>query len=332
MAPDIFGIDWRSTVMTARERLAKALRFEAPDRPPHFEQMFELTEEAFGLSFPSEAEIDAAAGAERARLFDLCAEIYARTAERFGWDAVLVWRPAMRTSAQYEFIPVLKKRLGPDIPVGSFIWDGFISIDVVKDYMQFAIDLKEEPEEIDRWARTICVAARVHAQKLIDSGCDLIDIASDFAFNKNTFISPKDFARFVTPYVKDVVEMIRRQGVFVILHSDGYLIPVLDQILEIGPHALQSIDPMAGMDIAKVKEATYGKIALMGNVQCSLLQDGPDEAIRASALYCLEHGSPGGGYIFSSSNTIFTGLPLANYDYMLSVFREFNEGDSRPLA
>ena len=103
---------------------------------------------------------------------------------------------------------------------------------------------------------------------------------------------------------------------------------VLDQILEIGPHVLQSIDPMAGMDIAKVKQATYGRLALMGNVQCSLLQDGPDEAIRTSALYCLEHGSPGGGYIFSSSNTIFTGLPLSNYEYMLTVFGEFN---GRPL-
>jgi uroporphyrinogen decarboxylase len=305
-----------------------ALRFEAPDRPPHFEQMFELTEEAFGLRFPSEAEIEQSTGVARARIFERCAEIYACTVERFDWDAVLVWRPALRTRAQYEFIPVLKERLGPDIPVGSFIWDGFISIDAVKDYMQFAIDLKEEPEKIDLWARELFKGSRDHAQRLVDSGCDLIDIASDYAFNKNTFISPKDFARFIAPYLAAVVDLVKSQRVYVVLHSDGYLMRVLDQILEIGPHVLQSIDPMAGMDIAKVKQATYGRLALMGNVQCSLLQDGPDEAIRTSALYCLEHGSPGGGYIFSSSNTIFTGLPLSNYEYMLTVFGEFN---GRPL-
>jgi uroporphyrinogen decarboxylase len=155
-----------------------------------------------------------------------------------------------------------------------------------------------------------------------------IDIASDYAFNKNTFISPKDFARFIAPYLAAVVDLVKSQRVYVVLHSDGYLMRVLDQILEFGPHVLQSIDPMEGMDIAKVKQATYGRLALMGNVQCSLLQDGPDEAIRTSALYCLEHGSPGGGYIFSSSNTIFTGLPLSNYEYMLTVFGEFN---GRPL-
>ena len=65
-------------------------------------------------------------------------------------------------------------------------------------------------------------------------------------------------------------------------------------------------------------------MALMGNVQCNLLQDGPNKAIRDSALYCLENASSGGGYIFSTSNTIFPGMPLANYEYMLEVFNEFN--------
>ncbi|MEA1952739.1 MAG: uroporphyrinogen decarboxylase family protein [Planctomycetota bacterium] len=64
-------------------------------------------------------------------------------------------------------------------------------------------------------------------------------------------------------------------------------------------------------------------MALMGNVQCNLLQDGPTEASRQSALYCLEHASPGGGYIFGSSNTIFLGMPLANYHYMLDIYHEF---------
>ena len=70
----------------------------------------------------------------------------------------------------------------------------------------------------------------------------------------------------------------------------------------------------------------------MGNVQCSLLQDGPKAAIRESALYCLRHASPGGGYIFGTSNTIFPGMPLANYEYMLEVFREFVEGGGGAAA
>jgi len=77
---------------------------------------------------------------------------------------------------------------------------------------------------------------------------------------------------------------------------------------------------MAGMDIKVVKELTYGKVALMGNVQCSLLQDGPDEKILQSAKYCLDHGTKGGGYIYSTSNVIFEGMPLQNYELMVNYY------------
>jgi uroporphyrinogen-III decarboxylase len=42
-----------------------------------------------------------------------------------------------------------------------------------------------------------------------------------------------------------------------------------------------------------------------------------------SAVYCLEHGAPGGGYIFGASNTIFPGMPLEHWEYVFSVYREF---------
>jgi len=303
--------------MTSRERLEKTLRFEEPDRPPHFEQMYELVEEAFGESFPTEEALEAAQGEEREKLFAICARLYRKTVEKFQWDGVLVWRPAAGNAAQYDFIPYLKKILGPDMPVGSFIWGSAICIDTVKDYMQFSIDLAEEPEKLHAWAQDMLDRALVHADRLIEAGCDMIDVANDYAFNAGPFISPANFAEFTTPYMKKLVGHIQKKGVKVIFHSDGNLMPILDQILEIGPDVLQSIDPLAGMDIAEVKRRTYGRIALMGNVQCDFLQEGPNEKIAESAAYAIRHGSPGGGFIYSSSNTIFHGLPFENYVYMV---------------
>ena len=130
-------------------------------------------------------------------------------------------------------------------------------------------------------------------------------------------MSPKDFAEIVTPYLARLINRAKELGVRPIFHSDGMLMPVLDQIMECGPDALQSIDPMAGMDIAEVRRITYGKMALMGNVACNVMQEGPEDAIRASARYCLTNCGPGSGYIFSSSNSILQGVPLHNYEVML---------------
>lgn len=310
--------------MNQRQRFETAFNFTQPDRAPHFEQIFELEEEAFGLSFPTEEELNESTGDKRKRLFEKCAIIYSKIIERFKWDAIVVWRPAsVYTDIRYEFIKFLKQYLGKDIPIGGFIWEAAISIDTVKDYMQFSIDLIENRKRLKDWASSMFTSSMEHARCLVDAGCDFVDIASDFAFNSGSFISPADFEELITPYVKNLISYVKSQGVKVILHSDGNLMPILGQIFEMSPHVLQSIDPMAGMDIAEVKKNTYGKIGLMGNVQCNLMQDGPIEKIKESAYYALEHGSKGGGYIFSTSNTIFKGVPLGNYDAMLSCLYDY---------
>jgi len=177
----------------------------------------------------------------------------------------------------------------------------------VPDWEQFAVDLRERPEAIHEEARRRCAGCLAQADQLIDAGAEFIMLVNDAAFNSGPFISPKHFREFVTPYLAQEVEHIKRRGAIAIVHSDGNLMPILEDMLAGGPHMLHSIDPMAGMDIAEVKRLTYGRTALMGNVQCNLLQDGPKAAIRESALYCLEHAAPGGGYVFSTSNTIFPG-------------------------
>lgn len=300
----------------------KTIRFEEPDRPPHFEQIFDLYDEAFGMSMPTEKEMLQATGAERKKLFGRCADVYAKIIEAYRWDALLIWNPVMDTDLLCEFIPFIKRRLGDDIPLGSYVWWAVICIDTVKDYMQFSIDLYEDPKKLHAWAEQLVTAAMQRARRLADAGSDLVEVGSDMAYNAGPFISPEHFAEFVTPYLTRILTDVKKSGPVAILHSDGNLTPVLDQILAAGPQVLQSIDPMAGMDIAEVKRRSYGKMALMGNVQCNLLQDGPDEAIIRSATYCLDHGSPGGGFIYSSSNTIFKGLPLRNYELMLKVFHE----------
>jgi uroporphyrinogen decarboxylase len=44
--------------------------------------------------------------------------------------------------------------------------------------------------------------------------------------------------------------------------------------------------------------------------------------VIASADYALRHGMPGYGYIFSTSNCIYTGMRLQRYELILRVWRE----------
>ena len=108
---------------------------------------------------------------------------------------------------------------------------------------------------------------------LIDAGAEFIHIVNDVAFNSGPFISPTQFSEFITPYLIRQVDYIKKRGAIPFVHSDGNITPILDDYLLLEAACFQSVDPMAGMDIAETKKRCYGKMALMGNVQCNLLQD-----------------------------------------------------------
>ncbi len=111
---------------------------------------------------------------------------------------------------------------------------------------------------------------------------------------------------------------------YTIKHTDGNIMPILDQLVECNPHALHSLDPQGGVDIAEVKRRCGDRVCLIGNVNCGLLDTGTDAEVIESARYALTHGSPGGGYIFSTSNCVYPGMRLERYELLLNVWREFD--------
>jgi len=97
--------------------------------------------------------------------------------------------------------------------------------------------------------------------------------------------------------------------------------PILDRLIEGEPHALHSLDPQGGVDIAEVKRRIGDRVCLIGNVNCGLLDTGTEEQCIESARYALKHGMPGGRYIFSTSNCVYTGMDLRRYELILDVWR-----------
>ena len=311
--------------MTGKERILTTLRFVEPDRPPHFEIMFELEREAFGLSFPPRAAWEGCGRAAKDRMVGECMEIYQRIVERFGWDGLAVFWPW----SDPEGVAAARRAFGERILIGGIVGDSTWSIDHIRDWEDFAVKLAERPGDLHAEARELSARAIGLIDRMIDAGADFVHLVNDVAFNAGPFIAPARFHELVTPYLAEQVRRVKDRGAIPFVHTDGNIMPVLDDYLSLGAACFQSVDPMAGMDIAVVKERCRGRMALMGNVQCSLLQEGPPAAIRAAALSCLRVAAPGGGYIFGTSNTIFPGMPLAHYECMLEAYRDFCNPEPR---
>jgi uroporphyrinogen decarboxylase len=161
-------------------------------------------------------------------------------------------------------------------------------------------------------------------------GLDGFALCSDYCFNSGPFVPLDWFDRFVLKHLQRLITAYRDMGFYVIKHTDGNIMPILDRLVEAGPHALHSLDPQGGVDIAEVVRRVGDRVALCGNVNCGLLQTGTDAQCIDSARYALEHGMKAPGYVFSTSNCIYTGMRLDRYKLILDVWR--SEGNrSEPV-
>lgn len=298
-----------------KKQLEMILQGSAPDYPPHFELLFFLEKETLGLDRTAiNARTDCSADYKAAK--DL--EKKAFLVDEFGWSAV--WGGSLFTDVdEIEHLSAVKKAIGHQTLVFGFNGQCVFWMPTGSDLMDFVVMLFERPAEMHEKARQKLEDGKRLAVRQRDAGADFIIQNSDFGFNSGPFISPQHFREFVTPYMTEFVGFVHDLGLPVILHSDGNLNDILDQIHSTGIDGYQSVDPQGSMDIKEVRER-YPDWILMGNVACNLLQDEDEEQIRNCVRYCMKHGGIGRKYIFSTSNCIFEGMPVRSYQTMLSEY------------
>ena len=243
------------------------------------------------------------------------------TARKFGHSAIFLTSGIYRPEEVKRVAEIIREETGDEFFLMHH-GDATFSIPDGNQMVDFSYRVADDPDGLKKEAQGMVDGALATAEKYFRGLFDGFALCSDYCLNTGPFLSPNQFSEFVTPYLAKVIEGYRQMGFYSIKHTDGNIMPIIDQLVQCKPHALHSLDPQAGVDIAELKKR-YGKqICLIGNVNCGKLDTGTDEEAAGSIRYALKHGMPGGGYIFSTSNCIYTGMRLSRYEMMLDIWKK----------
>jgi uroporphyrinogen decarboxylase len=314
------------TMVTPRQNFITALTRGIPEgRVPHFELVFYLTMEAFGKVHPGHryySQWHQMEEKERQLHRQDMADLYIATAERFDHSAIFIHPNPDSVEETLRLVELIREKTGDRYFIMRH-GDATFSLPDGDHMMEFANRIADDRQGLKAEATAMVDRAiDLAAQLRQPGGLDGFALCADYCFNTGPFLSPRLFSELVTPYLARLTRAYREMGFYVIKHTDGNILPILDQLVQTEPHALHSLDPQAGVDIAEVKRRYGDRLCLIGNVNCGMLDSGTDEEVIASARYALQHGMPGGGYIFSTSNCIYTGMRLKRYELMLEVWEK----------
>lgn len=317
-------------MVTPRDNFIKSLNRQIPQgRVPHFELVFFLTMEAFGKVHPLHRHFTQwQQMSERERQLHRrdIAETYVMTARHYEHSAIFVQGQDIWESEKSEETMRILECIR-DISGSEYFLmmhgDATYAIPDGNKLVEFTMEIADHPQKVKDYAQKKVNLALSNAEEFKKHGAlDGFALCSDYCFNSGPFLSPAMFDEFITPYLTELIAGYRKLGFYVIKHTDGNIMPILDSLVAARPHALHSLDPQGGIDIAEIKCLVGDKLCLIGNVNCSMMDTGTKQEVIESARYALKHGMPGGGYIFSTSNCIYTGMDLKRYELMLGVWKK----------
>lgn len=157
-------------------------------------------------------------------------------------------------------------------------------------------------------------------------GPDILLTGDDYAFRDRSMMSPKHFKEFVLPYLEKAVSIAKNSKLPFIKHTDGNLWDIMDMIVGAGIDGLHPLEPVAGMDIGKVKQLYGNRTAVVGNVDCThILPHGTENEVVDAVKETIAKASPGGGHIISSSNSVHMGVRPENYRMMVQAARRYGK-------
>jgi len=321
--------------MNPRERMINALSLQEPDDfCPVWEIEFHLFNEVSPRPLVISQEYTKLTAAEKDRALHENAEIMIQAAQDLGLSALSnigpYWEIAPGAPAPMWFPPEDSKRFLPLLCQASrgeiFIMEWCPAMLYMPDsdqFLDFSYKLFDAPEEVDNMAKQQLEKGMEIAHRARDAGADGLCAACDIADNHGMYFSPAQFDRFFLPYLQIWAEAVRKIGLKSILHSDGDLAEVLEKLADTELNGLQSIDPVAGMDIVEVKKQVGDRLCLCGNIHLGLLYHGSVEAIREEVKRICIGCKTGGGFVLGATNAVFEEIPIKHYKIMLNAGREF---------
>lgn len=309
-------------MMTPKERAVAALTLKVPDQVPTFELEFQLEEEMFGRKFLRHNDLIGKTDKERELLIIENAQYMIDVYEKLEYSIIpihyLDFEGILETARQ------IRKMTGDRFMLTTH-GDGTFALPDGDEMYEFAYAIADDPEGVLEKAEKLANQAIENNKILASAGFDSIILCCDYCYNSGPFISPKMFGELIQPYLYRIIDDAKKQGLYTIKHTDGNIMPILDQLVECKPHAIHSLDPMAKVDIKEIKKLVGDKVCLCGNVNCALMQTGTEEEVIASAEYALTYGKPNGGYIYCTSNVPFKGLQPERYQLVLDVWKRMRK-------
>ena len=146
--------------------------------------------------------------------------------------------------------------------------------------------------------------------------CDVIWVGDDLGTQRSLQISPQMYRELVFPRHCRLYRHIKRNSSFyIVLHSCGSIMPLLDDLIEAGIDGINPVQITAdNMDPRMLKQRFGDRLLFWGGGVDTqhILQNGTPGQVRENVRQLCETFKPGGGFVWNTIHNIQATVPPEN--------------------
>lgn len=203
-----------------------------------------------------------------------------------------------------------------------FVWSGvnvFEQMHPLTGHVNMLMAMIDDPD----WVKDMCMTyakLTVDLQQMLFAKTgypDGIWFYEDMGFKNAPFISPAMYDEFLYPAHKYTIDYAKSCNLPVIMHSCGFVEPLLPGMLKSGIDCLQVIEVKAGMDLLRIHNNYKNELSLMGGIDVRTLYTNDKNIIDKELESKIPFVKDGFGYVLHSDHSIPCTVNYDTYRYFI---------------
>ena len=146
-------------------------------------------------------------------------------------------------------------------------------------------------------------------------------IGDDMGYTNGLMVRPDFLREHVFPYYRRIGDLCRQHDKPLLLHSDGRIVDVFEDLIACGVQAVHPNEPTS-VDVVELKRDYGDRLSFVGAMDVDVMTRGSVDDVVTAVRRLIDTVAPGGGFAPGGGNSITKHVPLANYRALLDTVRD----------
>lgn len=198
----------------------------------------------------------------------------------------------------------------------------YLRLTYLRGFTNFMIDVGVKEKRLEKLIYILTEYWKQVVKKMVELNPDIIYFGDDLGHQNSLPISPEKWRELIKPSYKEIFSICREKGIEVYLHTDGYIVDIIPDLIEAGVTILNPQDLVNGIE--NIEKIAKGKVCIDLDIdRQKITVFGKPENIENHIKNCVEKlGSKDGGLLLVYG--AYPGTPKENIASVIRAMQKYH--------